>query len=160
MPAMRKVRAALRTQDANHKTLWLWVPAFAGTTAERSFMLQRVVLILVAALAAALATSADARQRRHPVDATPFAHAPCSVLANEPCAPYTCSVFNHGPCIPEIDYPIGQNLQLTIQSVPPRGEASKYQKPCSWPTPWLKNFCPSGTFTETGSRTSPVPPIR
>src|SRR6267142_4166230 len=84
--------------------------------------------VLIAATAAALATSADA-QRRHPVDATPFAHAPCSVLANEPCTPSFCSVFNHGPCIPEIDYPIGQNLQLTIQSVPPRDDAAKYQKP-------------------------------
>ena len=85
--------------------------------------------VLIAAAALALAGSADARQRRQPVDATPFAHAPCSVLANEPCHPYYCSVFNHGPCIPEIDYPIGQNLQLTIQTVPPRDDAAKYQKP-------------------------------
>jgi hypothetical protein len=84
--------------------------------------------LAVAIAGLVLATSADA-QRRHPVDATPFAHAPCSVLSNEPCTPYYCGVFNHGPCIPEIDYPIGQNLQLTIQSVPPRAEAAKYQKP-------------------------------
>jgi head-tail adaptor len=38
-------------------------------------------------------------------------------------------VFNHGPCIPEIDYPYGENLQLTIQSVPPQQDAAKYQKP-------------------------------
>jgi hypothetical protein len=38
-------------------------------------------------------------------------------------------VFNHGPCIPEIDYPIGQNLQLTIESVPSRDDAAKYQRP-------------------------------
>ena len=92
-------------------------------------MLRRGSLYLIAAAALALASSADARQRRHQIDATPFAHAPCSVLANEPCAPYHCSVFNHGPCIPEIDYPIGQNLQLTIQSVPPRDDAAKYQRP-------------------------------
>jgi len=85
--------------------------------------------VLIAAAALALATAADARQRRHQIDATPFAHAPCSVLANEPCSPYHCSVFNHGPCIPEIDYPIGQNLQLTIRSVPPRDDAAKYQRP-------------------------------
>jgi hypothetical protein len=91
-------------------------------------MLQRVVLVIFVATTLALATSADAR-KRHPVDATPFAHAPCSVLANEPCSPYYCSVFNHGPCIPEIDYPTGQNLQLTIQTVPPREDAAKYQKP-------------------------------
>jgi hypothetical protein len=38
-------------------------------------------------------------------------------------------VFNHGPCIPEIDYPYGENLQLTIQSVPPQQDSAKYQKP-------------------------------
>jgi hypothetical protein len=92
-------------------------------------MLRHASAFLIIAIATAmLATSADAR-RRHPVDATPFAHAPCSVLANEPCTPYYCSVFNHGPCIPEIDYPIGQNLQLTIVSVPSRDDAAKYQKP-------------------------------
>ncbi len=89
-------------------------------------MLRRVSAFL--AITAALATPAHA-QRRHQIDATPFAHAPCSVLSGEPCTPYFCSVFNHGPCIPEIDYPIGQNLQLTIQSVPSRDDAAKYQKP-------------------------------
>ncbi|WP_375410991.1 hypothetical protein [uncultured Bradyrhizobium sp.] len=91
-------------------------------------MLSRVVQYLIVAASAVLATSADAR-RRHPVDAAPFAHAPCGVLSGEPCTPSFCSVFNHGPCIPEIDYPIGQNLQLTIQSVPPRDDAAKYRKP-------------------------------
>src|SRR3954447_7190314 len=89
----------------------------------------RIFCFITLSTAVALATAADARQRRHPVDATPYAHAPCSVLGNEPCSPYFCSVFNHGPCIPEIDYPIGQNLQLTIQTVPPREDAAKYQKP-------------------------------
>jgi hypothetical protein len=46
-----------------------------------------------------------------------------------PCTPYFCSVFNHGPCIPEIDYPYGENLQLTIQTVPSQDDAAKYQKP-------------------------------
>ena len=91
--------------------------------------MRRVICFISLCLTVVLTTSADARDRRHPVDATPFAHAPCSVLSNEPCTPYYCSVFNHGPCIPEIDYPIGQNLQLTIQSVPPRADAAKYQKP-------------------------------
>jgi hypothetical protein len=92
-------------------------------------MLRRVVLYLIVAASGLLASSANAQERRHPVDATPFAHAPCSVLSGEPCTPYFCSVFNHGPCIPEIDYPIGQNLQLTIESVPSRDDAAKYQKP-------------------------------
>jgi hypothetical protein len=93
-------------------------------------MLRRVVPCLIVAIAAVvLATLADAQERRHQIDATPFAHAPCSVLSGEPCTPSFCSVFNHGPCIPEIDYPIGQNLQLTIQSVPPPADAVKYRKP-------------------------------
>src|SRR3954468_12821720 len=89
----------------------------------------RIVHFIGLCLMATVATSADARERRHQIDATPFAHAPCSVLSGEPCTPSFCSVFNHGPCIPEIDYPIGQNLQLTIQSVPPREDADKYRKP-------------------------------
>lgn len=71
--------------------------------------------------------AADARPRR--IDATPFSHAPCSVLDSRPCTPYYCSVLNRGPCIPEIDYPYGENLQLTIETVPPQDQAAKYQKP-------------------------------
>jgi hypothetical protein len=85
-----------------------------------------IIDIAIAVLAAT--APADAR-RRHHIDATPFAHAPCSVLSHRPCTPYFCSVFNRGPCIPEIDYPNGENLQLTIESVPPQEDAAKYQKP-------------------------------
>jgi hypothetical protein len=92
-------------------------------------MVRRIVICLIVAVAAlAAADAANARQRRH-IDATPFSHAPCSVLAGEPCTPSFCSVFNHGPCIPEIDYPYGENLQLTIESVPARDDAAKYQRP-------------------------------
>ena len=92
--------------------------------------MRHACIVLIATIAAVvLATPADAQERRHQIDATPFAHAPCSVLSGDPCTPSFCSVFNHGPCIPEIDYPIGQNLQLTIQSVPARDDAAKYQKP-------------------------------
>ena len=69
-----------------------------------------------------------AGQRRQ-IDATPFSHSPCSVLDRGPCTPYFCSVFNHGPCIPEIDYPYGENLQVTVDSVPSQQDAAKYQKP-------------------------------
>ena len=69
-----------------------------------------------------------AETRSHP-NPTPFSHEPCSVLDSEPCAPSDCSVFNDGPCIPEIDYPYGENLQLTILSVPPPDQAARYQKP-------------------------------
>lgn len=86
------------------------------------------ILLLDLAVLGSLAMPAEARQRRH-IDATPFSHAPCSVLDNRPCTATYCSVFNHGPCIPEIYYPYGQNLQLTIQTVPPEEDAAKYQKP-------------------------------
>jgi hypothetical protein len=89
-------------------------------------MLWRVVC-LIAAITAVTAT-ADARQR-HQINPTPFSHAPCSVLDGMPCTPSYCSVFNHGPCIPEIDYPYGENLQLTVESVPSRDDATKYARP-------------------------------
>jgi hypothetical protein len=43
---------------------------------------------------------------------------PCSVLGHRPCIPYGtyCSIYSHHPCLPDIDYPIGQTLQLTIVS--------------------------------------------
>jgi hypothetical protein len=86
-----------------------------------------VATVLVSVLAIA-ASSAEA-QRRHQIDATPFAHAPCSVLSNRPCTPSFCSVLSHGPCIPEIDYPYGENLQLTVQTVPSDDDKAKYQRP-------------------------------
>lgn len=92
-------------------------------------MVRRIAICLsVAGVAMIVFGAADARQRR-PVDATPFSHAPCSVLDGQPCTPSFCSVFNHGPCIPEIDYPYGENLQLTVETVPSRDDAAKYQRP-------------------------------
>jgi hypothetical protein len=94
-------------------------------------MLGRIVIFLIVAVAGiAAAEPANAwRWHQHRINATPFAHAPCSVLSGRPCTPSFCSVFNHGPCIPEIDYPYGENLQLTIQTVPAQDDAAKYQKP-------------------------------
>ena len=91
-------------------------------------MLRRISICLIVATSALAAGAVQAQQRRQ-LDATPFSHAPCSVLDGQPCTPSFCSVFNDGPCIPEIDYPYGQNLQLTIESAPPQGDAAKYQKP-------------------------------
>jgi hypothetical protein len=53
------------------------------------------------------------------------AQAFCSVFARAPCAPTFCSALHRGVCIPEIDYPIGQDLQLTIESKtePPKSPA-------------------------------------
>ena len=92
-------------------------------------MLRRILLIAGVLLLAIVWTSqADAR-RRHQINPSPFSHEPCSVLDGRPCTPSFCSVFNRGPCIPEIDYPIGQNLQLTVQTVPARDDAEKYERP-------------------------------
>jgi hypothetical protein len=92
-------------------------------------MRDRIAVGLIIAIAGlTVAGTADAR-RRHSIDATPFSHAPCSVLSRRPCTPSFCSVFNRGPCIPEIDYPYGENLQLTVESVPSQDDAAKYQKP-------------------------------
>src|SRR5471032_2403876 len=90
-------------------------------------MLRRIIICLIVAITAA-AGVANARQR-HQINPTPFSHAPCSVLDGRPCTPSFCSVFNHGPCIPEIDYPTGENLQLTIESVPSHDDAAKYVRP-------------------------------
>jgi len=77
-------------------------------------MLRRIVICLIAIF---IETAAADAGPRHHIDATPFSHAPCSVLDGRPCTPTFCSVFNHGPCIPEIDYPYGENLQLTVETV-------------------------------------------
>lgn len=91
--------------------------------------MRRLLWVLLAAAACVTAGDARAQDRRQQIDATPFSHSPCSVLDNRPCTPYHCSIFNNGPCIPEIDYPYGENLQLTIQTVPPEQDAAKYRKP-------------------------------
>lgn len=90
-------------------------------------MIRRVLIVLVLVAAAVAAGDAAAQQR--PLEAAPFSHSPCSVLDGAPCTPSFCSVFNNGPCVPEMDYPYGENLQLTIQSVPSEKDAEKYRKP-------------------------------
>jgi hypothetical protein len=50
-------------------------------------------------------------------DAQP-AGATCSVFDRHPCLPTVCSVFGPHPCIPDINYWIGQDLRLTIESAP------------------------------------------
>ena len=89
-------------------------------------MFRRIIVSLIGLFVGMGA--ADAQSRRQ-IDATPFSHAPCSVLDGQPCTPSFCSVFNDGPCIPEIDYPYGQDLQLTIESAPSQDQAAKYRKP-------------------------------
>src|SRR6202047_3215233 len=92
-------------------------------------MLRRIVICLIVTIAGMnVAGTADARQR-HQINPTPFSHAPSRVLYGQQCTPSFCRVFNHGPCIPEIDYPYGENLQLTVESVPSHDDVAKYQKP-------------------------------
>ena len=83
--------------------------------------------VLIPFLLLLSAASAQARDRQ--IDATPFAHSPCSVLDPGPCTPFYCGIFNHGPCIPELNYPTGENLQLTVRSNPPPAEAARYVAP-------------------------------
>src|SRR6201985_1384895 len=90
-------------------------------------MLRRVVFVFFM-LVVAMTAGAEA-EHRHPINPVPFAHSPCSVLSHRPVTPYFCSVFNHGPCIPEIDYPYGENLQLTVETVPSQDDKAKYAKP-------------------------------
>jgi hypothetical protein len=92
-------------------------------------MFGRFTIVLVVATALMVAAGSAEARRRHQIDATPFSHAPCSVLDGRPCTPSFCSVLNRGPCIPEIDYPYGENLQLTIESVPPQDDKAKYARP-------------------------------
>src|SRR5271165_6507313 len=100
---------------------------FRWSPSRSRSMLRRIVVMSIFIVAVAITASADARRQQ--INPVPFSHQPCSVLDRRPCTPSFCSVFNHGPCIPEIDYPYGENLQLTIQTVPALDDAPKYQKP-------------------------------
>ena len=114
-------------------------------------MLRRIVFI-TGILLFAFAAASHAQSRRHQINPIPFSHDPCSVLDGRPCTPTYCSVFNHGPCIPEIDYPYGENLQLTVQTVPAKDDEAKYQRPDHD----LDNI--GDLFAELRSCWSPPPP--
>jgi len=45
-----------------------------------------------------------------------FGTVPCSVLDYRPCAPTVCSPLDGEPCMPQYPFPLGQNLQLTVNS--------------------------------------------
>ena len=55
------------------------------------------------------------------------AAAVCSVFDRHPCTPTVCSVFRHRPCIPQTQYPLGQDLRLTIETVAAAERASQTQ---------------------------------
>lgn len=72
-------------------------------------------MFAVAVAAGLLAWPEPGSARSTSVYANPY---PCSVLSPHPCHPTFCSVFSRLPCQPDINYPYGQNLQLTIKSQP------------------------------------------
>jgi hypothetical protein len=91
-------------------------------------MLRRIAIFLILiGTVVAFTAAADARHRQ--INPIPFSHDPCSVLDHGPCTPTYCSPLQHGPCIPEIFYPYGENLQLTVETVPAKDDQAKYQKP-------------------------------
>jgi hypothetical protein len=91
-------------------------------------MLRRVAIFFAILIAVAAFTAAAEAGRRQ-INPIPFSHEPCSVLDHRPCTPTYCSPLQHGPCIPEIFYPYGENLQVTVQTVPAKDDESRYQKP-------------------------------
>jgi hypothetical protein len=42
----------------------------------------------------------------------------CSVFSPQPCLPTVCSPLQDGPCQPQYPFPLGENLQLTVNSKP------------------------------------------
>jgi hypothetical protein len=70
----------------------------------------------IGVVAALLAWPLPGGARDTSVFANPY---PGSVLNPQPYYPSFCSVLQPGPCQPEINYPFGQNLQLTIRSRAP-----------------------------------------
>jgi hypothetical protein len=74
------------------------------------------LLIGAAVAAGLLAWPLPGGARDTSVFANPY---PGSVLNPQPYYPSFCSVLQPGPCQPEINYPFGQNLQLTIRSRAP-----------------------------------------
>ena len=91
-------------------------------------MLRRVVLPF-GLVTAALVVAGAGDGRRRQINPIPFSHEPCSVLSHRPCTPTYCSPLQPGPCIPEIFYPNGENLQVTIQTVPAKEDEDKYVRP-------------------------------
>jgi hypothetical protein len=91
-------------------------------------MPQRLAICFLVAAGVFVAGPTAARNYHH-INPVPFAHSPCSVLDNRPCTPQFCSALHHGPCIPELEYPYGENLQVTVQTVPPKEDEGKYQRP-------------------------------
>jgi hypothetical protein len=83
--------------------------------------------VMIAAAIATWSAPSDARAFNHASHSArqrlyvhPFLHSshPRSLFGHRSYFPYGsyCSVFSHHLCVPEFNYPIGQDLQLTIES--------------------------------------------
>ena len=84
-------------------------------------MLRRMVIyLIIAGAAASFAASASAGEHRRIV-AKRFLYGPCSLLPG--------THVHYGTCFPELDYPYGENLQVTIESQPSQRDAARYRKP-------------------------------
>jgi hypothetical protein len=70
-------------------------------------------MVAITVAAVVVAWPSPGRAGSTSVFANPY---PCSVLSPHPCHPTFCSVFSRFPCQPDINYPFGQNLQLTVHS--------------------------------------------
>ena len=104
-----------------------WALHYRDVAFEVIGMMGRILFGMVVSAAVA---SADAGQvRRHQINPIPFSHEPCSVLSRRPCTPTYCSPLQRGPCIPEIFYPYGENLQVTVETVPKKEDEAKYHRP-------------------------------
>jgi hypothetical protein len=68
--------------------------------------LGRYAVLGGAACCAGLATVAEAQ----------FGGTTCSVLDNRPCTPTVCSPLDGEPCQPQYPFPLGENLQVTVDS--------------------------------------------
>jgi hypothetical protein len=50
------------------------------------------------------------------------AYTPCGLFDDRPCNPTVCSLYDPPPCIPMPQYPLGQDLRLTIDTKTPPPE--------------------------------------
>ncbi len=73
-------------------------------------MLRLLTIGLLACALMSIADRGEARTIRHGSITV------CSVMDRHPCLPTTCSVFERGPCVPEVQYGIGQDLRLDVES--------------------------------------------
>jgi hypothetical protein len=55
---------------------------------------------------------------------------PCSVLDNRPCTPSVCSPLDGEPCEPQYPFPLGETLQVTVNSTQKtQGQAVDHDHP-------------------------------